>query len=74
MLCARWKNYVDNGHGGNIGLIELVQNEGFDYIKDNFQYTIIENYNFKVDDEYVLSRESYWKEVLQSKEFGYNRN
>ena len=48
--------------------------KGFDYIKENFQYTILENYNSKVDDEYVLKRESYWKEVFQSRKFGYNKN
>ena len=29
-------------HGGNVGLKELVREKGFDYIKKNFQYTIIE--------------------------------
>lgn len=74
MLLARWSSYVHNGHGGNEGLIELIKEKGFDYIKENFQYTILENYNSKVDDEYVLKRESYWKEVFQSRKFGYNKN
>lgn len=74
MLLSRWKNYIENGHGGNVGLKELVKEKGFDYIKKNFQYTIIENFNAKVDDHYVLERESYWKEVLRSREFGYNKN
>lgn len=74
MLLSRWKNYIENGHGGNVGLKELVREKGFDYIKKNFQYTIIENFNAKVDDQYVLERESYWKEVLRSREFGYNKN
>ena len=74
MLISRWKNYIENGHGGNVGLKELVREKGLDYIKKNFQYTIIENFNAKVDDHYVLERESYWKEVLRSREFGYNKN
>lgn len=74
MLLARWSSYVHNGNGGNEGLIELIKEKGFDYIKENFQYTILENYNSKVDDEYVLKRESYWKEVFQSRKFGYNKN
>ena len=74
MLLSRWKNYIENGHGGYVGLKELVKEKGFDYIKKNFQYTIIENFNAKVDDHYVLERESYWKEVLRSREFGYNKN
>lgn len=74
MLLTRWKAYVNNGHGGNDGLRELVDQKGFDYIKQNFKYTIIENYNSKVDDDYVLLRESYWKKVLLTRMFGYNKN
>lgn len=74
MLLTRWKSYIENGHGGNAGLRSLIAAEGFDYIKEHFQYTILENFNAKVDDEYVLNRESYWKNVFQSRTFGYNRN
>lgn len=34
--------------------------EGIDYIKRNFQYSILENYNAKVDDSVILERESWW--------------
>ena len=74
MLLARWEAYVYNGHGNNEELIKLVNEKGFDYIKKNFQYTILENYNSRVDDNYVLSRETFWKNVLQSRKFGYNKN
>ena len=74
MLLSRWASYVENGHGGNVGLKELILEKGFDYIKENFKYTIIENFNAKVDDNYVLERESYWKEVLLTRKFGYNKN
>lgn len=74
MLLQRWKNYVSNGHGGNIGLIELVKKEGFDYVKKYFQYSILENYNAKVDDDIILNRGSWWKEIFKSREFGYNKN
>lgn len=74
MLLQRWKSYVANGHGGNKKLRELVEAEGFDYIRDNFQYSIIENFNARVDDVRILQRESYWKRVLRTREFGYNGN
>ena len=74
MLLARWSNYVDNGHGGNVELKKLVNEQGFDYIKKNFQYSILENYNARIDDKIVLERESWWKETLQSRVFGYNEN
>lgn len=74
MLLQRWSNYVNNGHGGNKELAELVQREGFDYVKEHFQYSILENYNAKVDDHLILARESWWKETLQSRAWGYNSN
>lgn len=74
MLLQRWSNYVANGHGGNKELIALVNEKGFEYIKQNFQYSILENYNTKIDDHVILERESWWKEILQSRVFGYNSN
>lgn len=74
MLLARWRSYIECGHGGNVGLKELIEVEGFDYIKNNFTYTIIENFNARTPDEYVLERESYWKTVLNSRKTGYNKN
>ena len=74
MLLARWESYISNGHGGNIELKKIVDSKGFDYIKQNFQYSIIENYNAKIDDEYIHSREVFWKKILQSEKHGYNKN
>lgn len=74
MLLQRWKNYVENGHGGNKELKDLVEHEGFNYVKQNFQYSILEHFNSKVDDNYILERESWWKDTLQSRTFGYNAN
>ena len=74
MLLQRWRSYVANGHGGNKELIELVNEKGYEYIKANFQYSILENYNAKVDDRIILERESWWKETLQTRMYGYNSN
>ncbi|WP_353095677.1 GIY-YIG nuclease family protein [Tissierella praeacuta] len=74
MLLQRWRSYVVNGHGGNKELVELVSEKGYEYIKANFQYSILENYNAKVDDRIILERESWWKETLQTRRYGYNSN
>ena len=74
MLLARWMSYAQNGHGGNTELIKLIHEKGFDHVKKYFQYSILENYNAKVDDKIILERESWWKETLQSKKHGYNDN
>lgn len=74
MLLQRWSEYVLNGHGGNSGLRNIVSTYGFDYVKENFQYSILENYNARMDDGYILKRENWWKDTLKSREFGLNKN
>lgn len=74
MLLQRWSNYVAHGHGGNKELKKLVEEKGKAYVAQYFQYTILENYNSTIDDSIVVNRESYWKEVLCSRKFGYNAN
>ncbi|MFJ7978996.1 GIY-YIG nuclease family protein [Lysinibacillus xylanilyticus] len=71
-LLGRWKSYVENGHGGNKGLRSL----DFDYIKENFEYSILEVFPGKIDDNKIIAREQWWKKILQSteEEFGYNKN
>lgn len=74
MLLARWSSYAANGHGGNVELVKLVEEKGMDYVKKNFTYSILENYNSRVDDGVILARESWWKETLLTRAFGYNAN
>lgn len=74
MLLQRWSSYVSNGHGGNVQLKALVLEKGMEYVRQNFQYSILENYNAKVDDHIILERESWWKKVLLSRVHGYNSN
>lgn len=74
MLLQRWSNYVKNGHGGNKDLLRVVNENGFDYVKRNFHYSILENYNSRVDTRIIINRESWWKNTLQTRTFGYNKN
>ncbi len=74
MLLQRWKSYANNGHGGNTELERIVDTNGIDYIRKYFQYSILENYNSKIDDKIILKRESWWKDILQTRHFGYNDN
>lgn len=74
MVLQRWKNYIEDGTGGDVELIELKKKEGFDYIKNYFQFSLLENYNRNTPDDYILAREKWWKDVLWSRKFGYNGN
>lgn len=66
-------DYSSNGHGGNKDLRANLENKGSGYA-DNFQYTILEIADIHASNEEVLQRETYWKNVLCSKEHGYNAN
>lgn len=70
MLLGRWQAYVKNGHGGNIGLKRLP----FSHIKQFFTYSILDIYKSSTDDQIIIDREQWWKQVLQSRQFGYNEN
>ena len=74
MLLQRWTNYIHNGHGGNKLLKDVIHDLGIDYIKQNYQYSILENYNARVNKDIILERESWWKETLGSRAFGLNAN
>lgn len=46
----------------------------FEYIQKNFRYSILEIYKSTTDDDAILERESWWKELLMTRQFGYNKN
>ena len=74
MLLSRWRGYIEKFHNGNEGLKELFKQEGAEYFKKYFKYSIIENFNSKVNPDFIIKRESYWKEVLDTRRHGYNKN
>lgn len=72
-LWQRWSNYVSTGHGGNRDLQALLKTKHKGYV-ENLQYSLLEVADSRASDEYILERESFWKGVLASREFGYNAN
>ena len=70
MILGRWKSYLRTGHGGNAGLKEL----SFQHIKEHFRYSILDIFKASTADEIIIAREQWWKNVLQSRAFGYNLN
>ena len=69
----RWSSYADTGHGGNRDLRGLLDREGPGHA-DRFQFSLLEVCDLGASTEFVLSRESHWKTVLRSREFGLNAN
>ena len=75
-LWQRWGCYANfrDLTGGNKEFEELVNKNGKDYISKNFKYSILEIFDTKTKQEYILERESYWKNVFETKKFGMNWN
>jgi len=72
-LWQRWSAYAKLGHGGNKELRALLQREGGDYA-NKFQFSLVEVCDINASPDYIFSRESHWKDVLMTREFGLNWN
>ena len=72
-IWQRWTEYAKNGHGGNIEIKKVLNNYGTEY-KNNYKYSILEVCNMNLGNEYIIKRETYWKEVLLTRIFGMNSN
>lgn len=74
-IWSRWSVYMETGHGYNDELTKLILKKGIGYAQENFRFCLLEYRPSRTDDSIVISRESYWKEALLSRnEFGYNSN
>jgi hypothetical protein len=72
-IWARWESYIDTGHGENAELMQLISMHGTGYA-DNYQYSILEIAGSHSPAQFIQNRESYWKDVLLTRQFGYNSN
>lgn len=76
-IWSRWSYYMETRDGGNKGLYELREEHGDAYCRSNFRFALLEHFaRGKVTDSAVISRESFWKRVLMTRdeEQGLNRN
>lgn len=69
----RWVRYAKDGHGGNKEIKDLLKDKGDKY-SSNFQFSVLEVCDLNANNDYVTSRESHWKNVLLTREFGLNKN
>jgi len=69
----RWSAYMENGHGGNKKLKALIAKNGIKYC-ENFMFSILEICNMNTIDDEIIKKESFWKERLLTREYGYNDN
>jgi hypothetical protein len=69
-LCA----YAETLHGNNVGLKALVEAKGEEYALQNLRFALLEFWSKCTEDQRVIDRETYWKQVLLSRALGNNRN
>lgn len=72
-IWQRWAEYATNLHGNNRQLIELKKQFG-DVHFENFYFSILEIADTHSSENEILVRESHWKNVLFTRQFGYNNN
>lgn len=63
---ARWRDYWGTGHGGNVALKSRDRSD--------YRVSILETVGSGVADAELLALEARWKDKLQSREMGLNRN
>ena len=65
-LLARWTDYAQNGHGGNV---ELRSRKGAKY-----RISVLQVFDITGSDERIEKVESWWKDKLGTRVHGLNRN
>ena len=68
----RWCAYAKGLTGDNKDFINIVKEKGEDYIRNNFTYAILEIFDIKTKEEYIVTREHHWMKVFQTTKFGMN--
>ncbi len=72
-IWQRWCEYAKTGHGKNKELSNLISAHSIKYA-DYFVFTLLEVMDINTSKEFMISRENHWKDVLLTREFGYNNN
>jgi len=73
-LWSRWACYIGTGHGFTDELTRVIKENGIEYARTNFRFALLEHRTPKTDDKIITDREQYWKNVLLSRQYGYNKN
>lgn len=72
-IWQRWTQYVSTGHGGNVELRALIKDGGLERVQP-FRYSVLEITDIHASEDDVLTRESHWKNILMSRDYGLNAN
>lgn len=73
-IWQRWSYYAATLHGDNVGLKAHLTAKGEEYYRQNMRFALLEFWSMRTDDQHVIDRETYWKQVLNSRSLGHNKN
>lgn len=77
-IWSRWGSYFKTGgHGNNVLIKEMLGNlkNPLEYARNNLQICLLEHISSRANEQYVILRESFWKEALLTRgTFGLNAN
>ncbi len=73
-IWQRWSEYTKTYTGNDKELNEIYRKLKRDYIRDNFQYSLLEALPITTSNNEAINRESYWKLVFDTRNHGYNLN
>jgi hypothetical protein len=73
-IWQRWSYYAATLHGDNVGLKAHLAAKGSEYYRRNMRFALLEFWSMRTDDQHVVDRETYWKQVLISRALGHNKN
>lgn len=68
MLWGRWLQYARNGNNKQLKEIDS------ELLQENMRFSILEIFKSTTSDETIIERENWWKQVLLTRQFGYNSN
>lgn len=71
-IWGRWCTYARTGHGHNIALKQEFGIEATPERQMDLRFAVLEIADLSASD--IDQRESHWKRILTSRDFGYNRN
>ncbi|HGS5978570.1 TPA: GIY-YIG nuclease family protein [Klebsiella quasipneumoniae subsp. quasipneumoniae] len=72
-IWGRWEYYFGSGHGDNVGLKEAFGTDDENRLQ-NITFSLLEIMDFNAEKGEIDRRETHWKQILLSREFGHNRN